>query len=511
MKINKKIASSVAGASVVLTLLGIFSKGVGFFREIIFANNFGLSPEFDLFLTSIALPNVINTAVLYLCQHYFLPAYNKIKKESEETSIDFLNYTFWWFVLGGVVVAVFLYFTSGLILNSYLASISYEMQQKGLKIFLLFLITIPINAGMSVIIAYQQANFKFIYPAFSLIVLNIVVIILIVFFSDLLLIFILPISFVAAYIAAFIILYSLVRKNLKFISLKILKMRFNLSKTNVIISLIIIEGLSLSFVLIDRYFIGRVSEGGIAALNYAFVIYSLPISLFSFPLITTMFSKFSSLSVNLPEKLRVDFKRAVIMNMFIIIPFIFILYFWGDFFLRLFYERGKFTGSDTLMTYSVLQYYSFSLIFISGYSVVVKILYSINKYHIILMITVVAFLLKVFLSFMFVDGLGQNGLALSTSLTYLFLFAVGFYSGMKLIQMDNKFFHVNSLLYYVINALVSYLITYLAFYYIDVNYYVSDTLSLTMFLLVYALNSFVLKDEEFGILSSTILKMLNRK
>ena len=216
------------------------------------------------------------------------------------------------------------------------------MQQKGLRIFLLFLITIPINAGMSVIIAYQQANFKFIYPAFSLIVLNIVVIILIVFFSDLLLIFILPISFVAAYIAAFIILYSLVRKNLKFISLKILKMRFNLSKTNVIISLIIIEGLSLSFVLIDRYFISRVSEGGIAALNYAFVIYSLPISLFSFPLITTMFSKFSSLSVNLLEKLRVDFKRAVIMNMFIIIPFIFILYFWGDFFLRLFYERGKF-------------------------------------------------------------------------------------------------------------------------------------------------------------------------
>ena len=169
------------------------------------------------------------------------------------------------------------------------------------------------------------------------------------------------------------------------------------------------------------------------------------------------------------------------------------------------------TGSDTLMTYSVLQYYSFSLIFISAYSVVVKILYSINKYHIILMITVVAFLLKVFLSFMFVDGLGQNGLALSTSLTYLFLFAVGFYSGMKLIQMDNKFFHVNSLLYYVINSLVSYLITYLAFYYIDVNYYVSDTLSLTMFLLVYALNSFILKDEEFGILSSTILKMLNRK
>ena len=63
---------------------------------------------------------------------------------------------------------------------------------------------------------------------------------------------------------------------------------------NILISLVFIEGLSLSYTVIDRYFIGEVSVGGIAALNYAFVIYSLPISIFSIPLITTMFSKFSS-------------------------------------------------------------------------------------------------------------------------------------------------------------------------------------------------------------------------
>ena len=59
MTTNTKVASSIAGASVILTLLGFLSKGVGFFREIIYANNFGLSPEYDLFLASIAIPNVI--------------------------------------------------------------------------------------------------------------------------------------------------------------------------------------------------------------------------------------------------------------------------------------------------------------------------------------------------------------------------------------------------------------------------------------------------------------------
>ncbi len=115
MKINKKITTSVAGASLVLTLLGFLSKGIGFIREIIYANNFGLSSEFDLFLSSIALPNLINTAIIFLAQHYFVPSYNRIKKVSESDGIDFFNYTFWWFIIGGLVLALLLYLFSGLI------------------------------------------------------------------------------------------------------------------------------------------------------------------------------------------------------------------------------------------------------------------------------------------------------------------------------------------------------------------------------------------------------------
>ena len=115
MKINKKITSSVAGASLVLTLLGFLSKGIGFISEIIYANNFGLSPEFDPFLSSIALPNLSIQRSYYLAQHYFVPSYNRIKKVSESDRIDFFNYTFWWFIIGGLVLALLLYLFSGLI------------------------------------------------------------------------------------------------------------------------------------------------------------------------------------------------------------------------------------------------------------------------------------------------------------------------------------------------------------------------------------------------------------
>ena len=99
-------------------------------------------------------------------------------------------------------------------------------------------------------------------------------------------------------------LVVLVKENLKFLSQDLFKVKHNFSEIRILIALIIIEGSSLSYVLIDRYFITDVSVGGISALNYAFVIFSLPISLFSIPLITTMFSKFS----NSPQTLNVDYK-----------------------------------------------------------------------------------------------------------------------------------------------------------------------------------------------------------
>mgnify|MGYP002401577599 CR=1 FL=1 len=143
-----------------------------------------------------------------------------------------------------------------------------------------------------------------------------------------------------------------------------------------------------------------------------------PISLFSIPLVTTLFSKFS----NSPETLESDFKIGYGMIFFIMIPFMFIFYFWGDLFLYLFYQRGKFTSSDTAVTYAVLRNFSFGLIFISTYHLMVKILYSLNKYTIILIISVFSFLIKGILSLLLVKLFEQNGLALSTTFVYVFLF-----------------------------------------------------------------------------------------
>jgi putative peptidoglycan lipid II flippase len=247
--------------------------------------------------------------------------------------------------------------------------------------------------------------------------------------------------------------------------------------------------------------------GGIAALNYAFVIFSLPISLFSLPLITTLFPKFSSS----PETLKSDVKSGYGMIIFIMIPFMFMLYFWGDLILYLFYERGKFTSSDTTLTYSVLKYFSFGLIFISTYQLTVKIFYSLNKYIIVLVISIIAILIKCILNFWLVEILQQDGLALSTTLAYLFLLisAISIIS-LKFDVIDIKHF-ILKILYLLASALIAYLVTKILISFINiVDFYLSMIMFIS-FVSLYILNSSSTKIQEFELINYTIRNLLNFK
>jgi len=509
--VKNKVITSIAKATVLLTLFTILSKVIGLFREMIYARNFGLTSQFDLFLVSAVIPIVINTSIVYLGQHYFIPAYNRAKSVSEEEAYNFFRTTFWIFIFGGVLLALILFFLSGTIVNIFLSSQSLQFQETGTEIFLLLLITIPINAGMFIVIAYLQANFRFIYPAITQIIMNIILLTVIISFTDVFEIFVLPLAFLISYLSAFIIILIPVRKFISFTFPTLLKFKQNLKDINVVVSLIFIEGLSLSYILVDRYFFGDIPSGSIAALNYALIIFSLPVSVFSISLITTFFSKFSKASVNDKEQLNIDFKKAITINIFIMLPVSIVLLFWGDLFIQLFYQRGKFTASDTVLTHNILQYYVISLIFFSSYLVIVKLLYSVNKYRYVLVISMIAFVLKIVFNFSFVNTLQQNGLALSTSIVYTFLFLTGSFIVTNVLNIKNKYFHFIDILYFIINATVSYLVSLIILNFYVVQGLYSKITSIVLFLSVYIINSKLLDDKEFELIKNSLVSFLQKK
>jgi putative peptidoglycan lipid II flippase len=508
---KKNIVYSIASASIALSFLTLMSKGIGFVREMMYAKTFGLSYDYDLFLSSTALISVINIAFIFLIQHYFIPAYNRLKYETPENGDDFLNYTLWWSIIFGIILSIFLYLFAKPLLYYYQPGINQAKLDMGIKIFSIFLLTIPVNNGIAVISAYMQAKFRFIYPAASQIMLNIIVIILVYFFFNKIKIFILPIGFILANVIAFIILVIPVLNIVRFNFTKLFQWKKGIVEIDKIIYLFIIEFLSLSYVLVDRYFIASIPPGGLAAMNYAIVVFALPISIISIPLNTILFSRFSRDYILSTSTMKSDFLKSMKINNFIIMPLGFIMYFWGGPFLRIFFQRGAFDSYSTFLTFQVLKFYTAGLVFYSGYLIFVKLFYSINRYRTVMWLSIAAFFLKIILNIIFIDKYFQDGMAFSTSLIYLFLFVAGYYFLNRLYIKENVFIAIYQVLYCLINGFISYLVaTMLVSLFGPEHDYLKIFVSLFLFILIYGLNSNIIGDKEVVIISSPLYSLMKK-
>src|ERR1035437_6050295 len=176
---NKKYLSTIAGATIIISFLSVFSKGLGFLREMLFAGIFGLGSEYDLYLVSSIVPLTISTILLYLGQNYFIPNFDKFHKTDTSKEILFLNFNLIIFFIFGCLISFILYLFSGRIIDNYLPVISLQIKLQAKIIFIIYLVSIPISSLISILSAYFQQKYEFIIPAVSQLFLNISILILV--------------------------------------------------------------------------------------------------------------------------------------------------------------------------------------------------------------------------------------------------------------------------------------------------------------------------------------------
>ena len=347
---SQKFTSTIAGASIFISILGLLSRGLGFIREMIFANNFGLETEFDLYLVGAVLPMTINNILLFIGQNYFVPGFQKINSSDTQAAQKYYKQAFIHFVGAGIFIAIILFLASDFIINSYMQSASPASKESAIQIFRIFLLTIPFSAGISIFSALLQTFYEFKYPALSFLFLNLSIIVLLLFFSDRFGVYIIPVGYTVGTMLQF---GYLLIKSRKFITLNLLTRAggYSLSKSilsSSIIIIILIESISQLYSILDRYFYGEISTGGIAALNYALIIWFLPVSIFSISLATAVFPTITQ-AINESSYFDVEkiYNESISMNIFIFIPMAFILFFYGDTLIRIFFERGKFVEEST--------------------------------------------------------------------------------------------------------------------------------------------------------------------
>lgn len=501
---SNKFTSTIAGASIFISILGLVSRGLGFIREMIFANNFGLETEFDLYLVGAVLPITINTVLLYIGQNYFIPEFQKVGSSQSQ---KYFRQSILIFTVAGLLFAGLLFLASETIVNFYMPSADLNSQETAILVFRIFLITIPFSAAISVLSALLQSLYEFKYPAISILFLNISIIILLILFSDQYGVYIIPVGYVAGTILQFLFLLSKSRKFLKF-DFRLDKEELNISRSilsSSIIIIILIESIGQLYSIFDRYFFGHISPGSIASLNYAFIIFLLPISIFSISLATVVFPKITQALVNTSKRdLQRIYCESTSINILIFMPLSFLLFFFGDTVIKLAFERGKFLNDSVNITYNVLKYYSISLIFYSVYTVLNKMFYSLNIAKLLLWITIFGIVLKMLLNYLFIEQLQQYGLALSTSLSFIFFFSASYLVINRKLEISDKTLFMKEFCFYFINGSLCLIVAKIVAKILPIYDIVSEVLIIIIFMLLYLLNLILVRHKVLIILKQVV-------
>lgn len=508
---KKQFSTTIVGATFLISLTGLISKGVGFLREILYANYFGLQSEFDIYLVSAALPMIISTMLLYLGQNYFIPTYNAISISDQENRKKYFIKSIRFFFVFGIALTIFLFILSTSIVHFFLAGFSAEYQSTALLVFRLFISSFPLLAIVSITIAYQQANYRYKNPAFSQLIVNITLVVILFLFTDKLGVVIIPIAFIVG--TVFQVIYLVMNIDIRVTEL-FKNFIFNVKDFFIpssLLTIIFIELVGQFYTIADRYFINQIDTGGIAAINYAMNITQLPISIFSLALTTAIFPKLSENFANdSTEELKNKFNLSLLTNLAIFIPVSLILFFYGDIIIRLLFERGKFTSTDSIVTSRLTQIFSLSLIFLSAYSIANKLIYSMNQIKKLFWLTLFGLALKVVLNFILVKEFYQYGLAVSTLLTYVFFFTGGMFIIQKTIKLDTNFIFTKELILLATNGIMSFFISEYCANLLEVNRNLTIVLEIFLFIDIFYLNLFLIQHRTIEIVKA-ISKSLARE
>lgn len=509
---KKNFFSTVAGATILISMLGIAAKGFGFLREIIYAGFFGLKSDFESFLVGYVLPVTINTAVLYLGQNYFIPEYSKVKADNPADSDSFLNKNIRLFFICGFIAGLTLYLLAGIIVDNYLHNSAPVLQNTALNVFRILILTIPLNAVFSIISAYLQTEYKFTHPALAQLLMNTFVIVFVLLFTGLWGIYSIPFGILLGSFIQLFYLMWIIRDKLTFDVSDIFSNPFAVHGFGKpLLMLVFMEIINQFHVVIDRYFINSVQSGGIAGLNYAITVYVMPLSIFSFALSSAIFPRLTELfSSSRMEELNQQFLKALRINSFVFIPVSAILIFYGSAIIQIFYQRGSFTAADTVLTASLLQIFAYSLLFYSAFSIINKLILTAGLINKLLIISVAALILKIALNFILAGALKQDGLAYSSSICYAFMSIAGYWVVVKKVGFGCSLRFFGSAAVDILNALISLFLASIIFdYLLPVSVY-GKLIAVILFCCIYVLNAILIKTEEIEIFKNLIVDNIKK-
>lgn len=416
--INRKIfaAAIIVGLGASFVKLGTVAK------ELVIAWKFGTTDALDAFLIALVVPSFLITVVAGSFNAAFIPTYIKVREQEGLSAAQkiFSGASAW--SLGLLAVTTIIMLVSAPVYLPYIAT-GFSTEKYNLALRLLWAIAPLITISGIIVIwgAVLNAGERFALASLTPILAPTITICLLFGFESLG-IFSLVIGLIAGGVLELVFLrLALTRQGIAVVP------RLHSFDTHLRqIASQYVPSMAGSFlmcstILVDQSMAAMLAPGSVSALNYGNKIVSLFISLATTALSTAVIPYFSKMVayqdwVGISHTL----KKYIWLIFIVTIPITFVFIHLSEIIVKVIFQRGSFSVSDSYTVAHIQSLYALQLPFYLATDILVRLISSMRLNQSLIYLSACNLILNIALNYLFTSWIGIAGIALSTSCVYLF-------------------------------------------------------------------------------------------
>lgn len=412
-----KVVRTAAQTAVLMAILTLGSKLIGFIREMVMANYFGTSYVVDAYVMAVAIPGIIFTGIFASVATAYMPLLSeKIEKEGTKAANRFTSHIINLLFLISIISALLGLFFSDQIVTIFASGFTGETAELTsffIKVTFSYTLFSAASAILESFLQYKNTFLPQIIIGYSQSTFIIVAIVLGATFSY----YFLPLGLLAAYVVRYI-LFMILTKRRGFEYSFSLKIKGTL---RIIIPLAIpaFIGSSISqiSIFVDKTLASGLVVGSVAALNYAALLNVMIMSL-SISILTTIIYPKLAQANSLEDYGRFSdiVNKGVTLIVMVALPFSLGAMLYSGQIVQIVYERGAFDSSATALTGSAYLFYSAGLLFMALNDLLIRTFYSLHDMRMPMIFGGISVIIDIILNFILIHSMEHNGLALSTSI-----------------------------------------------------------------------------------------------
>jgi len=434
---NKKIFS----AALTIIILSLIVKLSAIVKDLLVANQFGTNDALDAFIIAFLLPSFFLNIISGSIKAALIPVYvNITETQSPEDAKKLLSSILCLTICLLMLASILLVWSAPYILKI-LAS-GFEEDKLALTESLLYILLpiLIIGSLSSILGAIINTREHFVVVAFSPIVIQLLIIASLLFFTDAWGIYALAVGTTFGFVLE---LFWIII-NIKRVRIIILPRWFGLNvSTKKVINqfLPMATGAILmsSTELVDQGMAAMLDSGSVSTLNYSNKLTSLITGLGSIALGTAIFPYFSKqAAIKDWRAVRHTFMVYMRFILLIMIPFTMVLIYFSYPLIELIFERGAFQPNDTLLISYTQTFYLLQIPFYIIGIMCARLLNALSKNKVLMKVGFVSLIINTSGNFILMKYLGVAGIALSTSIVYLISFVFFVYYINKLTRLENQ-------------------------------------------------------------------------